>query len=78
MFSNSLSDLSASSDQTLYSWEKSISLKFKNGESGEEPLHFGDKILVETEWAQSVRKNFPVDFSLKNCFVESKNGGKGA
>ncbi|CAG5079024.1 Oidioi.mRNA.OKI2018_I69.PAR.g9149.t1.cds [Oikopleura dioica] len=74
MFSNSLSDLSASSDQTIYSWEKSVSLKFKNGESGEEPLHFGDEILVETEWAQSVRKNFPVDFSLKNCYVESENG----
>lgn len=74
MFSDSLFDYSASSE-TFYSWEKSISLKFKNGESGNEPLHFGDEIEVETQWAQSVRKNFPVDFNLKNCYVESEHGG---
>ena len=61
----------ASSPQ-IHSWKDSVSLKFEKG-----PFHFGDEIAVETHWAQSVRKSFPIDFNLKNCFVEAENEGKG-
>jgi len=65
----------ASSSQ-IYSWKDSVSLKFENGPENR-PFHFGDEIQVETHWAQSVRKSFPIDFNLKNCFVEAENEGTG-
>jgi len=66
---NALSALVTSSQ--IYSWKDSVSLKFQNGVD-DRPIHFGDEIKVETNWAQSVRNNFPVDFNLKNCYVEAE------
>lgn len=71
---NALSALVTSSQ--IYSWKDSVSLKFQNGLE-DRPIHFGDEIQVETHWAQSVRKSFPIDFNLKNCFVEAEKEGTG-
>ena len=71
---NALSALVTSSQ--IYSWKDSVSLKFQSGLE-DRPIHFGDEIQVETHWAQSVSKSFPIDFNLKNCFVEAEMEGIG-